>query len=165
MKKIIYTRPDGGVSIVSPAPKKDIERMLGSITDKEYEKLVLSKSIPEDAVNVRFIEDQDIPDDREFRDAWVDTEEGSQIDICCARAKDVALNRMRGERNRLLAESDRDFMIKFERGEDLTDVKKKKKSLRDVTEGLKSLEVDGKVNDEKILGAIGLLSSIPEELK
>ena len=57
MKKIIYQNPDGGVSVVTPSgevPIEDLPEKLG-LTDYEI------------------VEDDVIPTDRTFRNAWVKT--------------------------------------------------------------------------------------------
>lgn len=70
MKKIAYTAADGTTAIVIPSPKDRIEKILGPLTEQEYEAHVLARSIPPDATNVREIDDEDLPVDREFRNAW-----------------------------------------------------------------------------------------------
>lgn len=55
-RRIVYTRPDGGVSVVIPAP---------GVPDD-----VLRKAIPADAADVRECTADEIPTDRTFRDAW-----------------------------------------------------------------------------------------------
>jgi hypothetical protein len=58
MQKIIYTRPDGGISIVRPSVHKTIEE-------------VLAKAVPADATNVQVVDDSVFPADRKLRNAWV----------------------------------------------------------------------------------------------
>ena len=96
--KFVYTRPeDGGVSVVVPAPKADLEWVLGPLTDDEYRAHVLERSIPPDALNVREISDDDLPD-REFRNAWCDVTPESSIDIHSEKAKELALDKLRLKR-------------------------------------------------------------------
>lgn len=57
MKKIIYTRPDGGVSVVHPMGGYSIEE-------------VLAKDVPPDAINPQIVDESDIPSDKENRDCW-----------------------------------------------------------------------------------------------
>lgn len=160
MNKLIYTRPDGGVSIVVPAPKADIERIVGPLTDFEYKQHVIERSIPADAINVREITDLDIPSSREFRNAWKDITPESNIDICCTTAKELKLAEMRRERNLLLDIEDKNFMIALEKGEDTSVISSRKQELRDITEPLKALNTTGKVNDENVLQQIKDLSII-----
>lgn len=160
MKKIIYTCPiNGNLCVVNPAPKANIEKNLGPLTEKEYVDHVISRSIPQ-GVSYKFIEDTDIPSSREFRDAWVDVLEGSQIDICCEKAKAIKLVQMRSLRNKKLEETDKLFIEKLSKGEDTNNLVLEKQRLRDITNDLKSLDVTGKVNDESILKSIKELSEL-----
>lgn len=158
--KIIYTRPeDGGVSIVIAAPKANIEKILGPLTQEQYEQHVMERSIPADAINVRFISDEDIPANREFRNAWVDVTPETQIDIDLERVKEVKLAELRAVRNAELEKLDKQFMLALERGGDVEEIKAKKQALRDATEPLKQLEVSG-VNDEEVLNTIRELGKL-----
>lgn len=163
MKKIIYTRPDGGISIVIPAPKEAIETVLGPMSQRIYEKHVKERSIPKDAIKVRDIEDIDIPSSREFRNAWADTEPGDQIDINVTKAKDIQLEKIRRDRDKALEALDKEMIIALGKGEDVAPIEAKKQALRNVTEPLKQLDTDGKVNDHKLLEQIRQLGQIKEE--
>lgn len=154
MKKILYTRPDGGVSIVTPLPKENIEVLLGPLTEDQYVSHIIERSIPDDATNVRYINNEDIPTSRHFRNAWVDTTEEAYIDICCEKARDVQLEKLRRERDAELDKLDKEFMIALEREMDTTVIKKRKQELRDATNPLKILDVAGKVNDDELLEEI-----------
>jgi len=160
MKKIIFTRRNGEVTIVIPNTKEKVEEMLGPLTEEAYEDHVRKQSIPVDAIKVREIDNEDIPANREFRDAWCDTTELSRIDIDCSKARDMKLEKMRFERNELLEEQDKKFMIAIEKEEDLTSIKAEKQRLRDLTEPLKALNVSGKVNDVALLQQIRDLSKV-----
>lgn len=66
MTKIIYTRPDGGVSVVSPAPA-----FMAKFGSEELALAALrAKVVPSDATDVIEVDEGSIPTDREFRDAW-----------------------------------------------------------------------------------------------
>ena len=156
--KIMYTRPeDGGVSIVIAASKEDIEKVLGPLTQEEYEAHVIERSIPANATRVKRIEDSGIPADREFRNAWVDVTAAAKIDIDLVKAKDIKLTELRAARDAELAKLDKDFMIALERGEDLEAIKARKQELRDATEPLKNLEVSG-INNKVTLKQIKALA-------
>lgn len=55
--RVVYTRPDGGVTVVIPAEGITLER-------------VMERSIPADAINVKVLNYRDMPQDRILRDAW-----------------------------------------------------------------------------------------------
>lgn len=161
MKKIVYTRPDGGVSIIHPAAKHNIEKVMGPMTDAEYEAHVLARSIPADATNVRYIDDADIPTDREFRNAWVDVTEAKSLDVCCNKAKEVALEKLRLLRNKALESTDIEMTRALEDNDQgkVTALREKRMNLRNVTEELKAVPTTGKVNDEDILTQLKTLAN------
>jgi hypothetical protein len=67
MKRIIYTRPDGGISIVIP-----VINTIGEIegfTEDDALARAMAK-LPTDAINPQIVEESDIPTDRTFRNAW-----------------------------------------------------------------------------------------------
>lgn len=66
-KRIIYTRPDGGVSIVIPSDNF-IKQFDG--TEAEAIDFIKNKDVPADATNVQIVNDTDIPSDRTYRDLW-----------------------------------------------------------------------------------------------
>lgn len=163
--KLIYTRPeDGGVSIVVAAPKEAVERVLGPLTQQEYEDHVIETSIPENALRVKRITDEDLPADRELRAAWVDVTDDTKINIDVKKARDLKLQQLREERGAKLVEMDSQALRALEAGDDLTAIKAKKKALRDVTEPLKALDVAGKVDDAELLAEIKRLSALPADL-
>lgn len=80
MRRIIYERPDGGISIVTPV--FNIRESKGW-TDADSEQRAFAK-LPANAINPRFIEESEIPQDRTFRDAWkhdltIDTKKAEAI--------------------------------------------------------------------------------------
>ena len=155
MKRIIYTTIEGGVCVVVPAPKEAIEKVLGPLTQAEYEAHVLERSIPVDAINVRSIEDIDIPANREFRNAWCDVTPETTIDIDLGRAKDLKLKELRVIRDVALDKLDKEFMKALDIGDavELEKVRVKKQILRDFTNDLKALPAVG-VNDTQVLDEI-----------
>lgn len=82
MRKIIYERPDGGVSIVHPAFNIDETK---GWTDADSEQRAFDK-LPADALNPRFIEAVEIPPDRTFRNAWK-----ADLTVDFVKAKDIVL--------------------------------------------------------------------------
>lgn len=162
MKKIMFTRADdGGLSVVIPAPKAGIEKVLGPLTQEQYENHVWDRSVPHNAINPRYVDEEGIPSTREFRNAWCDVTPEAKVDIDLVKAKDLQLNKMREERKPKLAASDTEFMLALEKGEDLTAIKAKKKKLRECTDPLKALSVSG-YNDPQVLAQIKLLGTLVE---
>jgi len=141
--KIMYTQADGSVAIIHGAPKENIERDLGvKLTEKEYKDRV-RLTVPNDAINPREIDPKDIPDDREFRGAWVDKTIEPVVDIDLIKAKEIKLELIRQQRVKLFDKADGEFMRALETGAEaeLIAAKEKKAMLRNLTEGLKALDV------------------------
>lgn len=87
--KLAYTTPDGGVAIVHAAPKEQLEKVLGPLTDAQYEAHVMARSIPDDALDVQKLpDDWTPPDDRTFRAAW--TQHNGKIAVDMKRAMAIA---------------------------------------------------------------------------
>lgn len=137
MKRHVYTNGDGSVAIVTPAPKVELEKILGPMSDAQYEAHVLSRSIPPDAINVTPIEDVDIPSDREFRDAW--KQNNNKVDFDLPKAQNIQLERIRKAREPKFAELDAEFIVALEKNKDTTTIKARKQELRDATEAIKNI--------------------------
>jgi hypothetical protein len=162
MKKLIYTNSDGGLSIIIPASKESLEVVLGPLTDEEYVEHVRLRSIPEDALGVREIDDTDLPSSREFRAAWCDVTPDLNIDIDLVKAKEVQLEKLRIKRNVKLQETDVLMTRALETGVGIEELKVQRQALRDATEPLKALEVSG-YNDELVITQILTLGSLNPE--
>lgn len=93
MKKIIYTRPDGGCSVVTPAPNA----RRPDESEAAFLARIRQKSVPANATDIRIVEPTEIPSDREFRGAWRQRPEGVVVDLLAARE----IQRQRIERVRL----------------------------------------------------------------
>lgn len=70
---IVFTRPDGGVTVVVP---------VSGISTA----LVLKKDIPGDAVDITVVDSTTLLTDRTFRDAWVQAAGNITVDMPKARA-------------------------------------------------------------------------------
>lgn len=81
--KLIYTRPDGGLSVVHPAPGVTVEELM-------------ARSVPSDATNVQVVDDAEIPTDRTFRNAW--KQSGAKVEHDMAKAKEIAHAKRRRDR-------------------------------------------------------------------
>lgn len=89
MRKIIYTRPDGGISVVGPVRNTVGETLT---TDEDIEQRAWNK-LPADAINPQWVEDSSIPTDRTFRDAW--SQSGTDIVVDMVRARDIQEKRIK----------------------------------------------------------------------
>jgi hypothetical protein len=118
MKRIAYTRPDGGVSVVIPANGQNID-------------YILAKDIPADATNVTVIDA--VPTDRAFRDAW--TFDGKSFGHDMVKAREIHRDRLRVQRAPLLSALD----VAYARADEAGDIAAKakiaadKQALRDIT--------------------------------
>ena len=125
MDNIVYKRADGGVSVITPAPKETLEKALGKMTEQEYIDHVYSRSIPQDAKEI--FETTSFPNDKYFRDAW--TIKNKQIDVDMPKARIIHMDRIRKDRDKKLKELDIDTL----RGKD---VQSHKQYLRDIPQTL-----------------------------
>lgn len=133
--RVVYTRPDGGVSIVIPA---EAARMEDESEDAFLARIVAS-NVPADASDVRIVDAADIPSDRTFRNAWIF--DGSAIDCDMVKAKDITKERLRGERKPLLEAQDILFMKAQESGASTTAIVAEKNRLRDITQLADAAEI------------------------
>ncbi len=160
MKKIVYTRTDGGVSVITPASKEALEKVLGSLTEAQYDAHVRERSIPTGATNVRDIDASDLPT-REFRNAWCDITAESKIDISAEKAIELKLTELRMLRDTELTKTDMLMTRALEEGDMSTKatLMLKRTALRDVTEPLKALTHTGAAT-EAMLAEIRSLSTL-----
>ncbi|WP_431014681.1 hypothetical protein [Bradyrhizobium pachyrhizi] len=130
MKSIIYTRPDGGLSICHPMISRDDPE---DFSEEDALQRALQKDVPPDAVNPTIIDRDQIPQDRTFRDAWRHV--GEEIRHDMDRCRDIHRDRMRSARLPRLAALD----VEYQRAEEAGDMARKrdiaaeKQVLRDVT--------------------------------
>jgi hypothetical protein len=159
-KKIIYTRPDGGLSVVHPAegarlahgfvrdgvrhttkPPMRMESFfrrwpaelspIWAETEDEFIARIQAKDVPADASGVMIVDESAIPTDRSFRDAW--KAEGAGIGVDFTKAQEITKERLRRERAPLLAALDVQFQRALETGADTAPIVAEKQRLRDVT--------------------------------
>lgn len=124
-KRIVYTRPDGGVSVVVPAT--------------DYLEEVYIKSIPADATNVHECLASDIPASRAFRDAWKQAADKS-LEVDMPKARIMVTDQVRAERDKRLVAEDVAYMRADELGNaaEKQKVKTKKQKLRDLPDTIQS---------------------------
>jgi len=131
MRKIIYTRIDGGLSVAHP-----VRNTLGETltTDAEIEQRAWDK-LPDDAINPQFVET--VPTDRTFRNAW--KAEAKVVSFDIVKAKDITKDRLRNERKPLLEAQDVAFQRALETGASTAEIVKEKQRLRDITKQVDTL--------------------------
>lgn len=153
MRKIIYTRPDGGLSIVHPAFNTigEVEGFTTADAELRAWNNLITKGI-----TPRWLDASEIPTDRTFRDAWVDT---GIITVDMTKAKEIHKNKLRSLRKPLLEALD----AKYLRADEIGDVVEKsriatlKQTLRDITA---ITAVTGAVTPEQLkVAGISILSN------
>lgn len=110
--KVMYTRPDGGVSIVTPAAGYVAETLAAAeklgvaITEEQLVVIATAKALShaDTGVNAVLIDEATLPTDRAFRDAWRQT--GRAVEINMPAARDISRDRIRVEREPILADLD-----------------------------------------------------------
>ena len=114
MMQIIYTRLDGGISVVHPVTSEQ----------EAWSKL------PSGARNPRFVDASEIPTDRTFRNAWK-----ADLSVDMAKAREIRKGHLRELRAPLLAALDTAYMRADEAGDvaEKAKIAAKKQALRDVT--------------------------------
>ena len=130
---IAYSKPDGGVAIVVPAPGVSLEE-------------VIQKDIPSDA-QIYTITSNQLPGDKEFRNCWEIV--SGTVSVNIEQAKEVWKDKWREARKPKLEQLDVEFMRALEQGDTAKQeqVTEQKQALRDVTdtplpdtvEGIKSV--------------------------
>lgn len=147
MKVRILHNSDGTVSIIHPAPKSKRE----DETEEQWLERVFAKMTPE-GVTYEDIDSSELPDDRDFRGAWVKGVNG--IDIHLGKAREITKERLRIERKPLLDAQDVAYMKALESGTDTNVIVAEKQRLRDITkqveevsslDDLKALQAEGKI--------------------
>ena len=115
---IIFTNDNGGVSTCIPTGEISIEA-------------VLEKDVPKGR-GARIVNLTDLPDQhQDFYDAW--EMDATSVTVNFAKAKEITKNRLRVERNPLLAAQDVLFQRALESSSDTTAIVAEKQRLRDIT--------------------------------
>ena len=125
MKRIIYTRLDGGVSVVTPNINTN-----EILTEEEALQRAFDK-LPAGAINPQIVEANTISSDRTFRNAWEKDEKVIKTNM--TKAKDMTKDRLRAERKPLLEAQDVAFQRALEGNADTSVIVKEKNRLRDIT--------------------------------
>lgn len=109
-KRIVYTRTDGGVCVVVPAP----EYLARFETEQEALEALRTKVVPPGMTNVRVCDMAELPATRRFRGCW--RQHGANpptVDLPLARAQ--RLIELRQTRNQRLVASDGEMLRAQER--------------------------------------------------
>ena len=115
---IIFTNDAGGVSVCVPTGEISIDA-------------VLDKDVPKNR-NARIVSITELPKQyNDFFDAWELTD--AAIIINKAKAVEITKNRLRSEREPLLAAQDVAFQRALEEGKDTSSIVAEKQRLRDIT--------------------------------
>lgn len=136
MSKIVVERDDGGISIIIPADNIDTEL------------LVRDAKAVAGYVSHKIVEDDELPSDRTYRNAWENGEKTVSVNM--VKAREIQKDILRSMRAPLLENLDMEFLKALEGSDDSLkqEVIDKKQILRDVT-------TDPMISDAKT----------PEELK
>ena len=121
--KIVYTNPDNSISIIIPADcGMDIE-------------MIARKDVPA-GCPYQIVEDDAIPTDRDFRNAWTLTD---KIEVDIAKAQSITKDRLRAERKPLLESLDVEVMKNITNADKLAEIEAQKQFLRDITKVVDTL--------------------------
>ena len=129
MRKIIFTNLDGGLVVVIPVVNTFGEAE--GFTEADAEKRAWD-TLPSDAINPRWCDASEVPTDRTFRAAWVNTD--SKLTIDMAKARNIHLDSIRIKRNAELSKLD----IQATKAQDIGDaetlaqIRARKQELRDL---------------------------------
>lgn len=102
--RIVFERADGSIGIVIPAPDS------GLTTEQ-----VVAQAVPLGAP-YRFVEDDVIPTDRTYRDAWAIDPSTGGVRHEMTKAREIHRNRMRWARTPLMADLDTQYLRADELG-------------------------------------------------
>jgi hypothetical protein len=127
MKRVIWQMLDGSIRITIPcSPIGQNE------SENDYLERVAARCNPGDgAIRVADIPTNEIPSDREFRDAWI---WNGQIEHDLVKAGQIHLDRIRVKRDAALERLDVEFIKALELGDEakITEIKVMKQALRDL---------------------------------
>ena len=130
---IIYTMPAGTTHIVHPS-------QLGLEQGMD---VIIERSVPKEATSYRIAHRDDLPKDREFRDAWTDKFDTPTVDIDLDKAKIIHLDRLRAERDDKLKELDVEVIKALGQKDDkqLQILENEKEMLRTIPERFQTIDI------------------------
>lgn len=154
MKRIIFTRPDGGLTVVVPNINTFPERE--NITEDEALQRAWKKDVPADAINPQIVEESAIPADRIFRNAW---KAGvSRIEHDMEKCRAIHRDTLRALRAPKLACLDVEFQRSYKDPAKLDAIEAEKQILRDVT---KDPSIEAAKTPEELKLAVPAVLSAP----
>lgn len=136
MKRIIYQSESGGVSVIIPTGELPIEE-------------VAAKDVPE-GVAYKIVEDDAIPADRFFRNAWVAN--GAAVDVDLDKAKDIGHDMRRAARAEEFAPLDA-VIAKQIPGTSATEAEAARQEIRDKYAAIQT-EIDAAEDPDQIKAAL-----------
>ena len=134
--KIIYQNSEGGVSVIHPTGELSIEE-------------VASKDVPE-GVAYEIVEDDAIPSDRYFRNAWVAN--GAAVEVDLDQAKSIGHDIRRQQRAEEFAPHD-EVIMKQIPGADATAAEEARQQIRDKYAQVQE-QIDAAATPEEIKAAL-----------
>lgn len=151
MRSFLLKKSDGRVVTIGFCADAGDE-----IIDRDVSSIMQSYA----GVSCREITGELLPD-KDFYDAWCDETPEPCIDIDMAKAKEIALGRLRAQRDEELKKLDGPYMFAAERNDivEMAAISGQKQVLRDVTNPLKAIDAIG-YNNEAMLAQIKQLSTI-----
>ena len=129
--RIVFTRPDGGTSVMTPAAQADVAKVLPEVADmtpQQFVEFIRDRDVPADATNISIVPASSIPADRHFRNAL-------KHDLTNDKAKcvEITKERLRAERAPLLADLDTQYIRAQEEGKPPAAIVAEKNRLRNIT--------------------------------
>lgn len=125
MRRIVYTRPDGGISVVHPVFNTRGEAE--DFTEADAEQRAWDK-LPPDAIYPQWVNAEDIPVDRTFRNAWAVS--GKAVTHDMERVKHFAHDMRRAKRSEEFAPLD-EIIAKQIPGKSVTEAEAERAAIRD----------------------------------
>jgi hypothetical protein len=101
MKYVLYSDETGNICHMLPCISADDEP---GFTEEMALQRALAKDLPSNAVNVRVVDS--LPEDRTFRNAWVDHANKIDISIDMAKAQTIALTEITNQMREFLKDLD-----------------------------------------------------------
>lgn len=137
MENIVWKRADGGISITHCVDGVNADEEAKKLKEQS-EVLYKNHGIKDVYYDSEIIAmNVDVPEDREFRNAWTFT--GKKLKVDMKLARELHIGRIRQKRNEALTELDKETMAAISDKEELAKVEKKKQALRDSMDKIESL--------------------------